>query len=102
MRILFKEPGKDPRSMQIPNELGVMQQLVDGHIETLRVADNVVMIFNEEGKLRGFEPNFYIGAIGDVILGPVLFTGESGDEFCSLDDCDADLIDRILRGGFEI
>lgn len=102
MRILFKEPGKDPRSMQIPNELGVMQQLVDGHIETLRVADNVVMIFNEEGKIRGLEPNFYIGAIGDVILGTVLFTGERGDEFCSLDDCDADLIDRILRGGFEI
>lgn len=28
MRILYKQPGQDPRSMVIPNELGVMQQLV--------------------------------------------------------------------------
>lgn len=28
MRILYKQPGHDPRSMVIPNELGVMQQLV--------------------------------------------------------------------------
>ena len=32
MRILYKQPGEDPRSMVIPNELGVMQQLVGGHI----------------------------------------------------------------------
>ena len=34
MRILYKQPGQDPSSMVIQNELGVMQQLVGGNIET--------------------------------------------------------------------
>ena len=102
MRILFKEPGKEPRSMQIPNELKILQDLVGGLIEPIKVADNVVAICDEEGKLKGLEPNFFFGAIGDVIVGPVIFAGERGDEFCSLADDDADLINRILRGGFEI
>ena len=47
MRVIFKEPGKEPRTMVIPNELKVLQDLVGGYIETLKIADNVVMIFNE-------------------------------------------------------
>lgn len=84
MRILYKQPGQDPRSMVIPNELGVMQQLVGGHIETLRISDNGILVMNEEGKLLGLEPNFYLGAIGDTIVGPVLVVGEDGEDFSSL------------------
>ena len=35
MKILYKAPGEALRSMVIPNELGVMQQLVDGYIEPI-------------------------------------------------------------------
>lgn len=93
MRILYKQPGEDPRSMVIPNELGVMQQLVGGHIETLRISDNGILVMNEEGKLLGLEPNFYLGAIGDTI---------DGEDFASLPDDEAAEISRIMRGGFEI
>ena len=86
MKILFKAPGEALRSMVIPNELGVMQQLVGGHIETLRISDNGILVMNEEGKLLGLEPNFYLGAIGDTIVGPVLVVGEDGEEFASLPD----------------
>lgn len=99
MRVLYKEPGQDPRSMVIPNELKVMQQLVGGHIETLRISDNGILVMNEEGKLLGLEPNFYLGAIGDTIVGPVLVVGE---DFVSLPDDEAAEISRIMRGGFEI
>ena len=102
MRILYKQPGEDPRSMVIPNELGVMQQLVGGHIETLRISDNVILVMNEEGKLLGLESNFYLGAIGDTIVGPVLVVGEDGEDFASLPDDEAAEISRIMRGGFEI
>ena len=57
---------------------------------------------NEEGKLRGLEPNFYLGAIGDTIVGPVLVVGENGDEFADLPEDEAEEIERILRGGFEV
>lgn len=102
MRILYKQPGENPRSMVIPNELGVMQQLVGGHIETLRISDNVILVMNEEGKLLGLEPNFFLGAIGDTIVGPVLVVGEDGEDFASLPDDEAAEISRIMRGVFEI
>ena len=102
MRILYKQPGEDPRSMVLPNELGVMQQLVGGHIETLRISDNGILVMNEEGKLLGLELNFYLGAIGDTIVGPVLVVGEDGEDFASLPDDEAAEISRIMRGGFEI
>ena len=102
MRVIYKEPGKEPRTMVIPNELKVLQDLVGGYIETLKIADNVVMIFNEEGKLLDLAPNFFVGAIGDVILGPVIIAGEDGEEFASLSDHNVELIGGILRGGFEV
>lgn len=102
MRVIYKEPGKEPRTMVIPNELKVLQDLVGGYIETLKIADNVVMIFNEEGKLLDLAPNFFVGAIADVILGPVIIVGEDGDEFTSLSEDNIAFISGILRGGFDI
>ncbi len=102
MRVLYKLPGQDPRSMVIPNELGIMQQLVGGDIETVRISDRAILVMNEEGKIFGLEPNFYLGAIGDTIVGPVLVVGEDGEDFASLPDDEAAEISRIMRGGFAI
>lgn len=102
MRAIYKAPGKDPQRVEIENELGVLQQIVGGYIETVRISDNGILVMNEEGKLRGLEPNFYLGAIGDTIVGPVLIVGENGDEFADLPADEADEIERILRGGFEV
>lgn len=102
MRAIYKAPGKDPQRVNIGNELKVMQQLVGGRIETLRISDNGILVMNEEGKLLGLEENFYLGAIGYTIVGPVLVVGENGDEFADLPEDEAEEISRIMRGGFEI
>lgn len=102
MRAIYKAPGKDPQRVEIGNELGVLQQIVGGHIETVRISDNGILVMNEAGKLRGLEPNFYLGAIGDTIVGSVLVVGENGDEFADLPEDEAEEISRIMRGGFEI
>lgn len=102
MRAIYKYPGKDPQRVEIGNELGVLQQIVGGYIETLRISDNGILVMNEEGKLLGLEPNFYLGAIGDTIVGPVLVVGKNGDEFADLPEDEAEEISRIMRGGFEI
>ena len=102
MRAIYKAPGKDPQRVDIGNDLKVMQQLVGGYIETLRISDNGILVMNEEGKLLGLEPNFYLGAIGDTIVGPVLVVGKNGDEFADLPEDEAAEISRIMRGGFEI
>lgn len=81
MRILFKEPGKEPRRMVVPDDLKTFQNLVGGNIEAHRLMDgiNVLFICNEEGKLRCLEPNFYWRR--DLIVGPVIFVGDGGDGF---------------------
>ena len=84
MRILFKDVGGPVRSMIIPNELGVMQQLVGGYIEPITLPDNLVIICNEEGRINGMKKNFRIDALDDFVFGPVLFMGADGEEFCSI------------------
>ena len=105
MRILIKEPGKDPHTMVIPNDLGMLQQLVDGYIETHTLTDGLVMIVNEEGKLKGLEPNFYVDRLKDTILGTAIFCGEDGEEFTDIDEYDLTVLqtffslDDIITGG---
>ena len=105
MRVLLKEPGKDPRTMIIPNDLGILQQLVDGYIETHTLTDGLVMIVNEEGKLKGLEPNFYVDRLKDTILGTAIFCGEDGEEFTDIVEHDLTVLqtffslDDIITGG---
>lgn len=75
------EPGKDPRMETIHNELHTLQRLVDGYIEVCPLVEDMVMIINEEGKLRDLPKNFWMGAIGDYIVGTAVFVGVDGDEF---------------------
>ena len=99
MRMLFKEPGKEPRTMVIPNELDVMQQLVDGYIEHVTLREGLGILVNEEGKLKGMEANFYLAAIDDVIVGPCIFVGEDGDEFTDIPEDSMELIKALMEGG---
>lgn len=75
------EPGKDSRMETIHNELHALQRLVDGYIEVCPLAEDMVMIINEEGKLRGLPKNFWMKVIGDYIVGTAVFVGVDGDEF---------------------
>lgn len=56
--VLYVEPGKYPRMMEIENSLEAMQQLVGGDIEEyMPFDDEVAIVCNEEGKMRGEELN---------------------------------------------
>ena len=79
MKIIIKEPGKEPHQMIIDNSLKTLQELVDGYIEPVRVNEGIVMIVNEEGKLRGMEKNFAFR--GDTIVGNAIFVGDEGEDF---------------------
>lgn len=81
IQAIIIEPGKDPRIETIPNELHTLQRLVDGYIEVCPLAEDMVMIINEEGKLRGLPKNFWMEVIGGYIVGTAVFVGVDGDEF---------------------
>ena len=75
------EPDKAPRMETIYSELHTLQRLVDGYIEVCPLAEDMVMIINEEGKLRGLPKNFWMEVIGDYIVGTAVFVGVDGDDF---------------------
>ena len=99
MWILYKRPGKAPEIREIENDLKPMQELVGGYIETVRL-DDILIVCNEEGKLQGLAPNFYVEAIDDVIAGPAFFCRMDGDEFASIGTNDAKWICKRL--GWEV
>lgn len=81
---VIKEPGKGARIEPLfANTLESFQQAVGGYIECVRLAPDVVLICNEEGKLLDLPFNFQIGS--DYIVGNAVVCGvNSAGEFTSL------------------
>ena len=88
MIALKKEPGKNPEVIDIENTLQALQDEVGGYIEAVTIAADAVVICNEDGRLRGMEPNCTIARVDFV--GPILVVGREGEEFCGLDPHVAD------------
>ena len=95
MKVLIKNPGDDGfRSIVIPNELQLMQQLVGGYIETVTIATDACVICNEEGRIQGMPHNCWF--CGIEFVGPILIVGIDGDEF---NDCPMTV--ELANGGIE-
>lgn len=85
MRTIIKEVGKAPEIKNIENTLDALKSLVGGYIEVVGLDDNVLLICNEEGKMKGLPPNFSTGY--DVIVGTAVFVSFDGKEdFTDLND----------------
>lgn len=87
MLIATKNPGEPLKYKEIPEiTLDFLQSEVFGYIETISTTpfyeQNIVIIVNEEGKLRAMPVNFQTR--NDVIVGPAVFTDDGGDTFESL------------------
>ena len=90
IRVLVVEPGKDPEVRVIENSLEGIQEIVKGYIECVTLRDkareDLVLICNEEGKIRNLPMNAMIPEIDDMIFGTFLIAGTDRDEFASLTD----------------
>ncbi len=79
--VMVKEPGENWNPWNIENRLEDFQQLVGGYIETVTVNEELILIVNEEGKLKGLPGNFPFR--GDWLCGTVVAAGSAGEEFAS-------------------
>lgn len=77
--VFIKEPGKKPRHVNISDSLENLQRTVGGYIETVTLATDLVIICDEEGRLRGKEHCCSVRGVDFV--GTVIFCGISGDRF---------------------
>lgn len=80
--VLIKRPGEPPRHVNVSNKLETLQKNVDGYIETVTLATDMVIICNEEGRLRGLPENCTI--CGVPFCGTIIIAGIDGDEFSDL------------------
>lgn len=80
------------RRVEVKNELKALQETVGGHIKTLKLAEGVVLICNEEGKLMNLEPNTHFYTIN----GDFLLVGENGDEFGDLTEKQMEQLEELF------
>lgn len=85
MKAIRKKPGCEPELIDIDNTLAALQQEVGGYIETVSIAD-VVIICNEEGRLCGLPYNCRFVVVDFV--GTILVIGRDRDEFCDVPEAD--------------
>ena len=81
--VVIKEPGKAPViEPMFDNSLESFQKAVGGYIETVTISDDLVIICNEEGRLRNLPYNCDV--CGVSFVGTIIFCGVSEDEFCDI------------------
>lgn len=85
MKAIRKKPGCAPELIEVENTLKALQDEVGGYIETVSIAD-VVIICNEEGRLCGLPHNCRF--VGVDFVGTILVVGRNKDEFCDVPEAD--------------
>jgi hypothetical protein len=82
IHVMVKEPGEKWQRREVDNTLRTFQGLVGGHIETVTVTpDRLVLIVNEEGKLQELPENVLFR--NDWLVGTVVAVGVAGEDFAS-------------------
>ncbi len=85
LRVVYVEPNKEPRVMDMPHTLEAEQKAVGGLIELVYNDDDTAIVCNDEGKLIGLKGNRKLGN-GTIIAGPFFVVGLTEDDFRSLTD----------------
>ena len=78
MKVLYKPVGKPFELREVPNSLEACQELVGGYIETVTLAEDLILVCNEEGLIRDLPSNPWLGL---DFRGDFFLVGRNGDEF---------------------
>lgn len=57
LTVVIVKPGQHPYTTTITNTLAAFQQTVGGYIQVLQLDEHTALICDEEGKLKGYQPN---------------------------------------------
>lgn len=84
IKVIIKRPGEKPYTTWISDRLENLQKTVEGYIETVTVCSDLVIICNEEGRIRDLPYNCTI--LGADFFGTILLAGINGEEFGNVPD----------------
>lgn len=99
LRVIQKNAGEMPKVVKIDGSLKSMQDIVGGYIETFPLDGSVIVVLNEEGKLKNLPINFSVmtetGYI-EHIVGNVFLCRAGIEDFESLTDDDINYFMRLM------
>lgn len=85
IRVIIKRPDeKVGHVCNISHTLENLQKTVEGYIEVIPIEGEIVLICNEEGKLKSLAHNFKMPY--DTIVGTVIICNVEGEDFADLPD----------------
>lgn len=106
IKVMAFEPNRPSSVISLPNELEDLQDYVGGYLEQLSMGHDLVMIMNEEGKIRNQKANrqlYLVDSAGrhflDTICGKFFICRVSGEDFESIKDTDIARIKRWEQDG---
>ena len=77
---IVKHPGeKIGHIMEIDNTVEGFQEVVGGHFETVTLAEDLVIICDEDGRFKDCPNNCKV--LGVDFVGTIMAVGAKGDEF---------------------
>lgn len=79
LKAIVKEPGKEPEMFIVTNELKALQKLVGGYIECAMVEEDMVVVCDEEGRIKGKPFNCWFDGISFV--GTIVVLGSKDEDF---------------------
>lgn len=82
IKVIIKEPGQLARFEKIENTIEEFQRIVGGYIEQISIASDLVILCDEDGKLKELAPSIIVGAL--EIVGTVIFAGKKNQEFTNV------------------
>lgn len=89
--VYVKDPGKKLEERQLKNELDSLQRMVGGYIEVVTLTNGIVVICDEEGRLKGRPHSAYLDGVD--FCGTIILAGTDGEEFS---DCPLSM-EEILK-----
>ena len=82
IKAFVKHPNRDPYLTPLSAELEAMQKLVGGYLEEIKIASDLVILCDEEGKLKGKPYNCTF--MSKNLVGTLVFVGVKDNEWA---DC---------------
>jgi hypothetical protein len=82
LKAIVKEPGKEPEEFIVADDYKELKSIVGGHLESVTVEEGLVVLCDDEGRLKGKPYNCWFDGIN--FRGTIVVLGSKGENF---DNC---------------
>ena len=82
LKAIVKEPGKEAEEFIVADDYKELKSIVGGHLESVTVEEGLVVLCDDEGRLKGKPINCWFDGIN--FRGTIVVLGSKGENF---DNC---------------